>query len=205
MDEDNSLTIEAYEHSLEKYNAAAIPEVIGSVKHWVDISLSLLPQGARILELGSAHGRDAAYIEAKGFEVRRTDAASSFVKYMRKQGHDAHILNALSDQYGGPYEMVYANAVLLHFTAEQTKIVFQKAYETLAPRGLFSFSVKIGDGEAWSEAKLNSPRYFAYWREQALKELIESSSFEIVLWEEGHTGHDNGDWYHVIMLRSSES
>ena len=201
MDENNDKTIRAYEQGLREYNAAAVPQVIGSLKDWVDASLAVLPQGARVLEIGSAHGRDADYIEARGFVVDRTDAASSFVKYMQSKGHQARTLNALTDDFGGPYAMVYANAVLLHFTGEQVAHVLQKVRNALSDNGLFAFSVKIGEGDAWSDAKLNSPRYFTYWQEAPLRKLLADARFETVFWEEGQTGHDNGTWYHITAKR----
>lgn len=203
MNLENNKTLEAYENGLEEYNAAAIPEVTGSLKEWVDKGLEILPEGARILEIGSAHGRDADYMETKGFSVDRTDAASSFVDYMIAQGHGAKILNALTDDYGESYDMVYASAVLLHFTSEQIADVLQRVRRALNDNGLFSFSVKIGEGSAWSDAKLNSARFFTYWNEDDLKSLLDTAHFEVVFWEEGHTGHDNGNWYHIITRKTS--
>lgn len=197
----NEITLQAYENGLDEYNAAAIPEVTGSVKDLVDAGLDMLPVGAKILELGSAHGRDAAYMEGRGFKVDRTDAAHSFVNFMNTQGYEARVLDALTDNYGGPYDMVYANAVLLHFTAEQIPQVLSRVYESLAEHGLFSFSVKIGEGEGWSDAKLKSPRFFSYWHEQPLKDLLVGNHFDVVFWEEGKTGHDNGDWFHIIAKK----
>ena len=201
MDEDiNKKTLEAYEQGVEQYNAAAIP-ISGSLKDWIDASLKLLPANAHILELGSAHGRDADYIEAKGFKVDRTDAAQAFVDYLKSLNKDARLLNALTDNYGGPYDMVYANAVLLHFTPEQAASVLEKVHNALKPSGLFSFSVKIGDGFAWSKAKLNAPRYFTYWQEQPLKELVANAHFDIIYWQEAKTGHTSEDWYHIIARK----
>jgi SAM-dependent methyltransferase len=201
MDEDtNKQTLDTYEQSVQQYNAAALP-IGGSVKDWIDASLTLLTPGAHILELGSAHGRDANYIEDKGFRIDRTDAVQAFVDYIKSQNKDARLLNALTDNYGGPYDMVYANAVLLHFTPEQTKTVLQKVHDVLKPHGLFSFSVKIGDGSAWSEAKLNAPRYFTYWREEPLREVLAKAQFDVTYWQEAQSGHTNESWYHVIARR----
>lgn len=202
MNEDNQLTLDAYEGGLDAYNAAKLPEVTGSVKDWVDASLTMIPGGGRVLEIGSAHGRDADYIESKGFTIDRTDAVRSFVDYMRNGGKDAKLLNALTDDYGTDYDMIYANAVLLHFTPEQSLEVIKRAYASLRQGGVFAFSVKIGDGSEWSNAKLNAPRYFTYWNEADLRALIAQSDFEIVFWEEGSTGHDNSDWYHVTLKRN---
>jgi 2-polyprenyl-3-methyl-5-hydroxy-6-metoxy-1,4-benzoquinol methylase len=203
VDEDaNKTTIDAYENGLEQYNAAAVTTVSGDVKDWVDASLAMLSPGSRILEIGSAHGRDALYMESKGFEVDRTDAAKSFVKYMHDQGHDARLLNVLTDDLGGPYDMVFANAVLLHFNVGQTKAVLKKIKNALEPRGLITFSVKIGEGSEWSNAKLKDARFYTYWQEQPLRELLESVGFAIKYFEQGQTGHNNSGWFHVIARKT---
>jgi hypothetical protein len=43
--------------------------------------------------------------------------------------------------------------------------------------GLLAFTVKEGDGEAWSTAKIGKPRYFAYWREPALRTHLAGSGW----------------------------
>lgn len=197
-DNNNDKTLEAYETGLAEYNAAAIPDVVGSVKDWIDATLDLLPKGTKILELGSAHGRDADYIESKGYKVDRSDAAQAFVDYMHDMGHEAQTINALTDDFGGPYDTIYANAVLLHFTPEQCKTVLKHIHDSLNADGLLSFSVKIGEGSVWSDRKLKSSRFFTYWQEQPLKRLLSENGFDVVFWQEGQTGHDNGNWYHVI-------
>jgi hypothetical protein len=61
--------------------------------------LSYLPKTAAILELGSAHGRDADYIESLGYKIYRTDAVKAFVDYLQAKNHDASVLNAIDGKY----------------------------------------------------------------------------------------------------------
>lgn len=61
----------------------------GFVKDWIDTVLAGLPQDAKIPEFGSAFGRDADYIESKGYKVQRTDVTPGFVKLLQSQGHQA--------------------------------------------------------------------------------------------------------------------
>jgi 2-polyprenyl-3-methyl-5-hydroxy-6-metoxy-1,4-benzoquinol methylase len=196
MDSDtNKSTLDAYESGAAEYNAAAIPTLMGAVKEWVDAALVLLSPGARILELGSAHGRDARYMEGKGFAVEPTDAVQAFVDYMNQHEQHARLLNALTDDFGSPYDMVYASGVLLHFTAEQIAMVLQRIHSSLKPNGVFAFTVKVGEGSDWSKAKDMGPRFFTYWQEGPLREMLRNADFEVVYWQEGHTG---GNWYHII-------
>lgn len=69
--------------------------VTGAAKGWFDASLAGVPLKARILELGSAFGRDAAYIASKGYSVVCSDAAESFVSYLRGKGFRARLFNAI--------------------------------------------------------------------------------------------------------------
>ncbi len=194
----NRKTLAAYESGVNKYVAAMTPTVQGSVKLWIDTGLSLLPVHAKILEIGSAHGRDADYIESKGFIVERTDATQSFVDYLVSKGRKARLLNALTDDYGGSYDMIYANAVMLHFTQKEFSDVLQRIQKALAPDGLLTFSVKIGNGSGWSNSKLDAPRFYTYWQEEPLKKFLEMHNFKIIYWKEATSGHNTGDWFHVI-------
>ena len=47
--------------------------------------------GARVLEIGSAAGRDARALEAAGLSVRRTDVTPGFVELMRADGYAADV------------------------------------------------------------------------------------------------------------------
>src|SRR5687768_7943848 len=116
MPTNNESTIKAYEEAAQAYIDAHLPHTEGSVKEWLDRALKLVPPGSHILEIGSAHGRDAQYMEDKGYKVDRTDAARSFVDYMASRGKKARYLNLLADDIGSNWQMIYANAVLLHFT-----------------------------------------------------------------------------------------
>ncbi len=198
MPEDtNNITLQAYENGLEQYNATNM-NITGGMKVWIDAGLALLSHQAQILEIGSAHGRDAAYIESRGFKVARTDAAHSFVEYLSAQGYQAHLLNALTDDLGGPYDMIFANAVLLHFTIEQTKAVLKKIKRALQPGGVFSFSVKIGEGSRWTTNKLPDKRYYHYWQAEPLGQLLAEAGFAVRYSKESHYGKNNTGWLLVI-------
>ncbi len=40
--------------------------------------------------------------------------------------------------------------------------------------------MKEGDGEAWTRAKLAAPRYFTYWREEALTAELRAAGWKTV-------------------------
>ncbi len=178
-EDENSKTLISYEHNVQAYVQGTPQTVDGPYKEWFDHFLSLIPKSGQILEIGSAFGRDADYIEFQGYTVERTDAARGFVKLQQSEGHEARILNAITDEILGPYDLILANAVFLHFTREQTTEVLHKCARALTSNGILAFSVKYGKGSEWKSAKLGAPKFYQYWMEDELTGLVESSGFSI--------------------------
>lgn len=200
----NETTLQSYNQHIQEYIDGTPQEVGGGVKAWIDTSLKGLSNDAKILEIGSAFGRDASYIEGLGFTVNRTDATLGFVDYLRNQGYDANSLNAITDDIVGDYNMVFADAVLLHFTRAETGLVVRKVFESLIPNGRFAFSLKQGEGEEWSDAKLGAPRFFCYWDEQSITKLLSDVGFMSI--DIGGFESDSGQgvkWLHIIAHKQN--
>ena len=197
----NDKTLSSYEDHVQEYIAGTPQDVAGDVKEWLDKAISYVANNGKILELGSAFGRDAIYLENLGYQVQRTDATKAFVELLQKQGYNAKVLNAITDDFGVGYNMVFANAVLLHFTPEETAKVLSKVYASLNENGILAFTVKQGDGEKWTEDKLNAPRYFCYWQADDLEKAVKDAGFEIISLSEGST--KNADWLQVIARKAA--
>src|SRR6185295_18833198 len=150
----NDVTLQSYERAISEYISGTPHEVYGSVKSWIDATLKLLPEHARIIEIGSAFGRDANYIESHGFTVERTDATEGFISLLQAMGHTVRRFNVLKDEFAAHYDLVFANAVFLHFTQEEIATVLGKVHAGLNERGILAFSVKKGEGEGWSTVKI---------------------------------------------------
>ena len=197
-DDDNDKTLQSYEEHIQEYVDGTPQAVDGGTKAWIDRALALLPKHATVLELGSAFGRDAAYIKSKGFKVIATDAVQGFVDLLRKSGFEARLLNALTDDFGHDYDMLFAQAVLLHFNPEQVEQILQKAHSSLKPKGIIAFSVKQGNGSEWTKAKLDAPRYFHYWQREDLQAVVQDAGFTI---EEILEHKGNFEWLQVIARK----
>jgi SAM-dependent methyltransferase len=177
MNQTNPTTVQSYDDHIQEYIDGTPQTVEGFVQEWIDRALEGLPTDAKILELGSAFGRDANYIESKGFRVERTDVTPGFVTLLQEQGHAARLLNAITDDFGSGYDLIFADAVLLHFTREETRSVIAKAYGALSEHGRLAFTVKYGEGETWSDEKLGAPRFFCYWTKETMQPLLETAGF----------------------------
>jgi predicted TPR repeat methyltransferase len=175
----NSVTLATYEAAAARY-AEHVPAVPSApMSRFIEDVVELLPAAAAVLEVGSATGRDADLLEAKGLRVTRTDATEAFVTRLQARGLPARRLNVLTDDLGGPWDLLYASAVFLHFSAAELTGVLAKAAGAVVPGGVLAFTVKQGDGEGWTTAKLDRPRHFTYWRAPALRSLFESSAWEV--------------------------
>lgn len=133
-----------------------------------------------VLELGSGPGWDASYLETRGLRVVRTDGAPAFVEMLQAAGHPARLLDVRSDDFGGPYDAVLADAVLLHLTRNEFFDVLQRAHRAVRTGGLLAATLKEGDGEAWTQAKLGLPRHFTYWREPAVHAALKATGWQVV-------------------------
>ena len=197
---DNDKTLLAYEEDPQGYIDKTPTPMVGDKKDWVDLALSMIAQSAKILELGSGFGRDADYIESQGFRVQRSEAARSFIMMMEKGGHKPILLNAITGEYGGPYDLIFANAVLLHFTPEETLTVMKKANNALAPGGLFAFRLKSGSGSEW-DTSMKLPRRMHYWMPDDLKKVVTESGFEIASFQAGLSAYNKFKWLQVIARK----
>lgn len=174
-------TVRAYDAEVEAYAAAtaAVPDSVRALLH--DLA-TRLGRDARVLEIGSGGGRDAALMEELGLRVRRTDITPGFVTRLREQGHDADVLDPLVDDLtsaDGAYDAVWANASLLHVARADLETVLRRLAAVTRPGGLLRLAVKEGDGDGWStHGSISSPRHFTYWRQDALVDVVEAAGWD---------------------------
>ena len=99
MSKTNNRTVESYNVHIQEYIDGTPHEVSGGDKDWLDGLLADVSKDARILELGSAFGRDAEYLAGLGYAVECTDATSAFVDLLQQKGFDAKVLNLSLTNY----------------------------------------------------------------------------------------------------------
>lgn len=199
MSHANQKTVRVYEDHVEEYIATTPHQVVGVVKEWLDEATSGLPKDALILEIGSGFGRDADYLQNLGYKVQCSDAAESFVKLLQQQGFEVRKLNVVTDDLGGRYDLVLANAVLLHFTRADTKLVLQKVNKALKNGGRFAFTLKQGKGAEWRGNK-GAPRYFCYWTEAQLGRILKNTGFT-PLSIKADRAMNNSVWVQVVATK----
>lgn len=190
----NDTTLATYQASADRYIEDTIRQP-PALLAYLDRFAGLAGQG-HILELGSGPGWDAGYLEQRGIQVTRSDATSAFVERLRAAGHDARLLDIRSGDLGGPYDGVLANAVLLHLSRDQFRDALRRMRQAVTAGGLLAVTLKEGDGEQWSTARLGLPRHFTYWREAALRHALQDSGWDITFL--AHVAGRADQWLQLI-------
>lgn len=199
MSETNERTIAAYDTHVNEYMANTPTDLSETSKEWLAVSLKGLKTSARILEIGSAFGHDAAYIEQQGYKVDRTDASQSFVDHLQAQGHNAKKLNVLTDEITGPYNLVFADSVFHHFTISDALIASTNIFNSLDEEGRFAASLRLGLEEGWSEEKMGIPRYFSHWDRPNIEEIVREVGFISFIATDGHK--PKFPWLHFVARK----
>lgn len=172
-------TLAAYEAGAGRYIDDLAPEPPEHARAWLSRFAASLPTSAAVLEIGSGPGRDAASLEACGLTVQRTDAARAFVDRLIDQGHSARVCNVLTDDLGGPWDGIWANAVLLHLTEPELGQALARLLLAARPGGRLGLSVKEGDGESHDNRRIGLPRYFRYWRAEPLSDILSAFGWQV--------------------------
>jgi SAM-dependent methyltransferase len=177
------------------------PSVVAEQVAALLVAVAAHAPGGYVLELGSGPGLEANYLERLGLRVHRTDATPAFVDRLTALGYDAQVLDVRSGDLGGPFDAVLANAVLLHLSPVDLAEALRACLRATAPNGVLAFTVKEGDGEAWSDAKLGHPRWFVYWREAPLRQALLLAGWTVLQLE--HVPGRHEPWLHVVCRRES--
>jgi SAM-dependent methyltransferase len=189
------VTLQTYQAAAESYRAQTRQPGPALVA-FLDLIAATAGAGARVLELGSGPGTDAVALEHRGLRVDRTDATPAFVDMLRADGYSARQLDVRTDPLGGPYDVVLADAVLLHLTRVEFAAALRSARAAITDRGLLAITLKDGDGEEWHSRKVGLPRFFTYWREPALHTELGAAG-----WRVEHLEHVRGaveDWHYIV-------
>jgi cyclopropane fatty-acyl-phospholipid synthase-like methyltransferase len=179
-DENQKITLITYERGVETYAKNTRGDISDSLKQYLDHILTQIPPGAKILEIGSATGRDATYIESRGYDITRSDAVKGFVTKMQNDGYEAIQFNVLSDVLPKTYDAIIATAVLLHMTVGQFSTALNNISVHLNTGGTLVIAVKQGEGEEYSTHKMGSKRFFKYWIPKDLEKIVENHGFTVV-------------------------
>ncbi|MFA6404722.1 MAG: class I SAM-dependent methyltransferase [Candidatus Paceibacterota bacterium] len=128
------------------YIKNSIQQVEGDAKIWIDEFLQRLSTNANILEVGSGTGRDANYIEKKGYIVIRTDIYPEFIEYQNEKYKKKVLFfdlkqEIIPDNFLKKFDGLFVRSVLNHFSFEEIKEILRRLKLVLKSNALFAFNL----------------------------------------------------------------
>lgn len=202
MSSSNDQTLKTYNQNISLYVANSPPDLSNEFRAWFDKKFLGHKTSIKILEVGSGRGIAARYIESKGYKVDRTDASQEFVNLMKLEGEDAKLLSILTDNIVAHYDVVLAEAVFLHFTTTELTVVLKKIFDSLTDGGLLIFTLKKGSGSKIEREKMNGPRFFQYWQEKSITDVLTRLKYDQIIIEKiGDYRSSKLDWLMVSARR----
>lgn len=140
----------------------------------LDRFTQLLRSGARILEVGAGHGRDAAYFKALGFEMELTEPSVGLAEIAaRRAGQRVYLQRAQDLNYAAEFDAVWAMTSLIHVPPEEMPGVLQNLRQAVKPGGLIFISMLAGGhGAPNMPETISDGRYFNRMTERAMRRII---------------------------------
>ena len=197
MSIENKKTVEIYEEKAATYLKTTIdhdkldPEKAKRKKeklhNFIKTNLDSLEKGSKVFEIGSADGENAKYIKELGYNVTASDIAEAFIDETKSKIENTIKFNVLENDFKDKYSAVLAWRVFVHFTKEDLDITLNKVYKALENGGVFIFNIMNREtrdcDEEWvdfpNEYHMNAERYYKYFSEKEVNELIQKTNFKI--------------------------
>lgn len=217
MSVENEKTLRIYEEKASVYlNTSAEHDRLDPAKakrkrqkleELIKLSFLSLPKSAKVFEIGSGDGTNAKFIKNLGFDVTASDIADAFICEAKSQGLDTIKFNVLNDIFPEKYFAVFCWRVFVHFTKDDARKVIEKVYDALEDNGIFIFNAINRDNkdveDEWvdfeGEYHMGAERYYRYFRQCELDEIINETKFKIVDFHKD--GGENNDKWLIYVLK----
>ena len=171
-------TIEVYDRSAadyaEKFDTAAPDRHLRRF-------MSLVAEGARVLDIGCGTGNACVHLSATGFRAEGIDASKEMVAAACAKGVNARQANFESVDGNGVFGGVWANFSLLHAPREDMPGLLARIARSLTSGGILHIGLKTGTGES----RDHLGRLYTYYEEDELAGLLADAGFT-------ETGEDRG-------------
>lgn len=174
------------------------------VDHLYDRVLGHIPKGGRILDAGCGSGRDALAFHKAGYQVQAFDGSASMVALARE--HTGLAVRQMRfeavegpEAFGGGFDLVWANATLLHVPRAALVATTARLTRLLNPGGVLFASFKEGQTE-----REKNGRRFTDMTEEMLADFIAALGLErLDLWsgDDARPGREGERWVSGVGRR----
>lgn len=161
---------------------------IGYERHYAERKLdrplrfaALLPDDSRILDVGCGPGRDLRVFRSRGHRPTGVELNPSFVAMARQHGEVVVAdLRELSTLFApSSFEGVWAQASLVHLSAEETRRVLRDLHALLVAGG-WLYACVAATGETGWKDEPDGRRWYTVWPERTFATAVQEAGFDVV-------------------------
>ncbi len=195
---DTNKTLDYYNDNAHRFTTDTLDVEFSNIQNSF---LSMLEQGAFILDFGCGSGRDSRYFLQKGFQVEACDGSEEMVKTaMKITGIPVKkmLFSELDEE--GKYDGIFACASILHVPSKELPDIISRMRRAVKKGGVLYVSFKYGTFEG-----IRNGRYFTDQTEDSLKTILdEVGGLEIIstgITGDARPGREDEKWLNVLLRR----
>ena len=189
-----SETTSYYDNNANSYFDATVNvDFSDSYNHFT----TLLPEHARIIDMGCGSGRDVKAFCDMGFDAVGLDASDELASVAEEKLGIKVIRGDMSTWITDtPFDGIWCCASLLHLRDEEIQSFFDKLTNNLKPGGVIFISVKEGSGRFIDD----KGRYMKLFTEKELEDLLTEEGINTIEhWKTSDTlGRNDVSWLNYI-------
>lgn len=193
-------SISSYDDNIEAYVDRYKDIDFSSFRDRLIRSLDRPPE--RLLDVGCGTGRDARAFTTVIPTVIGIDLSAGLLSAARSVAADAHFLRADMRQLplrDDTIDAVWSMASIVHLESNEAAAALREIRRVLRNNGGLLLSVPKGNGCEWRSDGLGGRRWFNYFPQTDLKDLVTSNGFHLK-WISSDTGVVRGDWTTLLAF-----
>ena len=190
-------TISVYTNAADRY-ASGVADTY-DVGQDIDVErfCALIPTGGHILDLGCGPGQWAVRFRNLGYQVSAIDATPAMADLAKKRYDlDVTVATFADLKDVATYDGIWANFSLLHASKVAFPEHLRQIHAALKPKGSFHIAMKLGANEA--RDKLG--RFYNYYTEDALHDLLTQAGFTVTATRRGAASGLAGDVETYVVM-----
>ena len=174
-------TIKTYDKTVKEYKKYT-RSLIG--KKRINLFISMLPKGARVLDVGCSFGKDCKFFVNKGFEAYGIDLSKNMIKEARKYEKRAkyYVMDIRNLKFQNNYfDGIWCCATIHHLKKKDVPKALNEFYRVLKKGGILYVDAKHGKREETiPDLRFNNlPKFYSFFYLNEFKQLIKKCGFSI--------------------------